>query len=180
MIDVAMLSPGHCWVTRTTNGPFIDTGIEVEFGQRGRMYLSMDALREMADVAGLLHPAVDEEEVFKRGYDLGYDESSKENHGDELSAVADRLAYLVGELRGAVLVEGGPAQPSDAGDGEVASDVDDAPDAGALGDAGDGDDLDGSVGDGAGDAPVEVRRPARRKGPAGVPANRGDGAPLRI
>lgn len=180
MIDVAMLSPGHCWVTRTPNGPFIDTGIEVAFGQRGRMYLSMDALREMADVAGLLAPTVDEEEVFKRGYDQGYDEAVKENHGADLGSAVDRLAYLVGELRGVAGLEGGLAQSADAGDGADTSDSDDASDAGALGDGGDGNDLDGTVGDGANNPPVEVRRPARRKGPAGVPANRGDDASLRI
>jgi hypothetical protein len=55
LTDAPSISPGVCWITKTGVGPFIDTGIDLSKNvvDRGRMYISVDALREMAQVAGL-------------------------------------------------------------------------------------------------------------------------------
>lgn len=48
LIEEAVTAPGVCWVTKTDKGPFIDTGTTVAFGEFGRLYLSVAAVREMA------------------------------------------------------------------------------------------------------------------------------------
>ncbi len=74
--------PGHCWFTKTAVGPFVDTGVDLSVARidRGRIYISFDALREMARVAGIL----DEEEPKtvglrkKQWYEEGYNDAVKE------------------------------------------------------------------------------------------------------
>jgi hypothetical protein len=54
MVDAPTLQPAVDFVTKSPNGPFLDTGINVIPEMRGRVYLSVDTIREMAEIAGLL------------------------------------------------------------------------------------------------------------------------------
>jgi hypothetical protein len=63
------LAPGDDYITRSLKGPFIDTGLQIKPGQarHGRVYLSHDTVREMAEILGLfdgLVPAGEEEECL--------------------------------------------------------------------------------------------------------------------
>jgi len=53
--DAPSNSPGVCYITRTSVGPFIDTGVDMstQVIDRGRLYLAVDVIREMAQLAGL-------------------------------------------------------------------------------------------------------------------------------
>jgi hypothetical protein len=53
--DAPVLQPAVDFITKSPNGPFIDTGMDVTFEQRGRLYLSVETIKEMAEVAGLLN-----------------------------------------------------------------------------------------------------------------------------
>ena len=58
------LAPGDDYITRSLKGPFIDTGLQIKPGQarHGRVYLSIDTVREMAQILGLFDGLVPEEE----------------------------------------------------------------------------------------------------------------------
>lgn len=101
LVDSLTRAPGVCWVTRTDKGPFIDTGTEIEFGSFGRLYLSVEAIREMADVAGLFDIDMSEAQnkensSAQRGYDLGV----KENIGESLRDIVNRLDGVAYRLSG--------------------------------------------------------------------------------
>lgn len=84
LIDEALTAPGVCWITKTDKGPFIDTGIAVKFGEFGRVYLSVAAVREMA---GLLE---DDTEVS-----IPVEEPEEEKSvDDELRDLAVQLARI--------------------------------------------------------------------------------------
>lgn len=95
VVDVPVLEPGHCWVSRTTDGPFIDTGIDIGrmHIERGRLYLSFDVLREMAREAGIIDEgkSVSAELKEKEWYDKGYSDALKENYGNLLNRLADSV-----------------------------------------------------------------------------------------
>jgi len=82
------MSPGVCWITKTGVGPFIDTGVDLSLHvvDRGRMYISVDALREMAQIAGLFDEKepVSVELKKKEWYDKGYQDASKEINKDAI------------------------------------------------------------------------------------------------
>lgn len=96
LTDAPTLQPAVDFITKSPNGPFIDTGFDVRFEQRGRVYLSVETIREMAEVAGLLETKNAEEEnlheiaIYNRGYEAGLHES--EELLGKLSAVAGRLS----------------------------------------------------------------------------------------
>ena len=93
--EAPTLEPAVCWITRSGQGPFIDTGVDVGrmHIERGRIYLSFDALREMARVAGILDEgkSASVELKEKEWFDKGYSEALKENYGDLLTRLADRV-----------------------------------------------------------------------------------------
>lgn len=94
--DTAILNPGNCWITKNAEGPFIDTGVDVGRMniERGRIYLSVEVLREMAREAGILDEgkSASVELKEKEWYNKGYSDALKENYGDVLHTLTDRLA----------------------------------------------------------------------------------------
>lgn len=96
VIDTPILNPGHCWITRTTDGPFIDTSVDVGrmHIERGRIYLSVEVVREMARVAGILDEGKSASVELKEQelYNKGYSDALKENYGDLLHNLTDRIA----------------------------------------------------------------------------------------
>lgn len=95
VVDVPVLAPGRCWVSRTTDGPLIDTGIDIGRMniERGRLYLSFDVIREMAREAGILDEgkSVSAELKEKEWYNKGYSDALKENYGSIFNQLADRV-----------------------------------------------------------------------------------------
>lgn len=61
------LAPGDDYITRSLKGPFIDTGLQIKPGQarHGRVYLSIDTIREMAQILGLFDGLVPVEEDYE-------------------------------------------------------------------------------------------------------------------
>jgi len=96
LVQAPPREPGHCWITKTAVGPFIDTGIDlsVKVIDRGRIYISIDALREMAQVAGLF----DEEEPKtvglqrKKWYDEGYNDALKEFSNESVDRFIEHIS----------------------------------------------------------------------------------------
>jgi hypothetical protein len=97
--ETPILGPGHCWISKTVDGPFIDTGVDVGrmHIERGRIYISVEILREMARVAGILDEgkSASVELKEKEWYDKGYSDALKENYGDVLNRLADRVGPSV-------------------------------------------------------------------------------------
>lgn len=95
LTDAPALAPGVCWITKTGVGPFIDTGVDLSLQviDRGRIYIAVDTLREMARVAGLF----DEEtpasvELRKKEfYDQGYKDALEEMNKDVISNFVERV-----------------------------------------------------------------------------------------
>ena len=50
MIDAPTLLPAVDWITRSPNGPFLDTGINISVENKGRVYLSVETRRDMAEI----------------------------------------------------------------------------------------------------------------------------------
>lgn len=63
MVASPSLAPGDDYITRSLKGPFIDTGLQIKPGQarHGRVYLSIDTVREMAQILGLFDGLVPKE-----------------------------------------------------------------------------------------------------------------------
>jgi len=91
--------PGHCWITRTAVGPFIDTGVDVSVGKidRGRMYISIGVLREMAQVAGLFDEGQPVSVDLRRQewYDKGYQAAMEEMSNDAVSRFIEHASRNV-------------------------------------------------------------------------------------
>lgn len=89
LVQAPPQAPGHCYITKTAIGPFIDTGMDMSIHvvDRGRLYLSVDVIREMAQIAGLF----DEKEPVtvelkqKQWYDKGYNDAMKEINQDAVN-----------------------------------------------------------------------------------------------
>lgn len=61
LVDSPALQPGHCVVTRTSTGPFVDTGIDFDdLPTYGRLYLSKDMI---VTAAGLFFDMVPAERL---------------------------------------------------------------------------------------------------------------------
>jgi hypothetical protein len=102
--------PGHCWITHTAVGPFVDTGVDVSVGKidRGRMYISISVLREMAQIAGLFEekePASVELRK-KEWFDKGYQQAMEEVSNDVVSRFIEHASRnLVGVTGNTAMVE---------------------------------------------------------------------------
>jgi len=95
LTDAPALAPGVCWITKTSKGPFIDTGIDLSKNviDRGRIYLSVEALREMAQLAGLFDEGEPKTAVLKKKqwYEEGYNEAMKELKSDVINNFVERV-----------------------------------------------------------------------------------------
>jgi hypothetical protein len=104
LTDAPALAPGVCWITKSGVGPFVDTGIDLSKGiiDRGRMYISVDALREMAQIAGLFgeEQPVSVELRKKEFYDQGYNDALKEMNKDVISNFVERIVGNVANSAG--------------------------------------------------------------------------------
>jgi hypothetical protein len=89
------MSPGVCWITKSGVGPFIDTGIDLSLHvvDRGRMYISVDVIREMAQLAGLFDETapVSVELRKKELYDQGYRDALEEMNKDVINNFVERV-----------------------------------------------------------------------------------------
>lgn len=57
IVDAPPLDPGHCIVTQTSEGPFIDTLIDYDdLPALGRVYIAKDAVMSMAQMFGATPP----------------------------------------------------------------------------------------------------------------------------
>ena len=74
MTDAPALQPAVDFITKSPVGPFIDTGLNVTFEMRGRVYLSVETIKEMAQIAGLLeNKNAQEKSLYEAGiYNRGY------------------------------------------------------------------------------------------------------------
>lgn len=94
--DAPTLQPAVDFITKSPNGPFIDTHFDVAFENRGRVYLSVETIKEMAEVAGLLENKnaqeknLHDEANYNRGYEAGLKEGA--DLIAKLSAVTGRLS----------------------------------------------------------------------------------------
>jgi hypothetical protein len=110
VVTAAPLMPGTDWVTKSPNGPFIDTGVDVKFNERGRLYLAVETIREMAEIAGLFDvvPIAQAAEMAEQ-YELGRSAGIKEDLNGRLGSIRDQLVSLASVLGDAgVRVEGVP------------------------------------------------------------------------
>lgn len=103
LMPVALQNPGVDFITKSPNGPMIDTGKVVTF-EEGRwghhIYLSVDTIREMAEIAGLFEGLSPTEEVDEETpeYKAGYADALKENLHGQLADIADRLGFVADRL----------------------------------------------------------------------------------
>ena len=106
------MAPGNDLVTGSTVGPFIDTAYDVPFGLRGRVYLSVETIEEMARVAGLFDsPDKKTKALIEAAYGRGHDNAVRESLGGDLRNIHDRLAVVADWLGSlATVVEPAPDQ----------------------------------------------------------------------
>jgi hypothetical protein len=95
LVDAPALDPGVCWITKTSKGPFIDTGVDLSKTviDRGRIYLSVDVIREMAQLAGLFEEGEPKTAGLKkkRWYEEGYNAAVKELQNDVVNNFVERV-----------------------------------------------------------------------------------------
>ncbi len=104
LVDTPAMLPGDCWISRTSVGPFIDTGTDVPFERRGRVYINVDVLREMAFEAGLFEGLVPSTQV-EEAYRNGRADAIKENINGDLAGAAAALRSAADRVD-ALLVDG--------------------------------------------------------------------------
>lgn len=105
VVPVATLAPGVDWVTRSPEGPFIDTGVEVAFAEHGRLYLSVETVRQLADVAGLLDGLVIDGMEIEAAREEGYERALKES-------IVEHLGSYISELGGILAAASGDSDPA--------------------------------------------------------------------
>ena len=110
LVDAPPLDPGVCWITKTSKGPFIDTGVDLSktVVDRGRIYLSVDVLREMAQIAGLFDEGEPKTAGLKKKqwYEEGYQAAVKELQNDVVNNFVERvIGTTAGAASSAELVE---------------------------------------------------------------------------
>lgn len=99
IVDAPELAPAVDFITRTPNGPFIDTGLNVTFDMRGRMYLSVETIEEMARVAGLLEKKtttgqhLHEKTIYNEGYKDGLKDAG--DLSGKLDLILPRIADAI-------------------------------------------------------------------------------------
>lgn len=107
LVNAPALAPGVDYLTRSAQGPFVDTGIDApQVNGRGvdRIYLSVDTIRFLADLAGVTSRPDDE--ALGRAKREGIMIGIKEDIGGDIRGVVRTLDRLVGHLRDGL--DGGP------------------------------------------------------------------------
>ena len=159
LTEAPTLAPGVCWISRTATGPFVDTGVDVGrlHIERGRIYLSVETIRELARVAGVLDegPSANAQLFAQEQFNKGYAEALKENYGDLIRHLSERVAAGVVD----------PASAAGAGEAEAS---------GSVAGAELGNDKD------AGGPERQVANTGSRKRPSSVSANSGDESAYRL
>lgn len=127
--DAPTLQPAVDFITKSPNGPFIDTGLNVTFEMRGRVYLSVETIKEMAEIAGLLENKNSQEkslhdiEIYNKGFKDGLKEgtdlsgklSDIRRHLSGVDSVSDVADVSVDE---AVVNDAGEESGKSAGDSD--------------------------------------------------------------
>jgi hypothetical protein len=156
MIDAPALAPAVDYFTRTPNGPFLDTGVEVNFGMKGHIYIAIETLREMAEIAGIIGELKDpgamnlhEIAIYNRGLKDGIERN--EELREHLSGILAHLGSVdSGDSPDAEPDPAGGAAPvaaPETGEGDAAgAPVGDPPQRGARGKARDADRSEGADG----------------------------------
>lgn len=153
VVSAAPMMPGTDWVTKSPNGPFIDTGVDIKFNERGRLYLSVETIREMAEIAGLFDvEPVNQDAALAEQYELGRSAGIKEDLNGRVSDLVDQLVSCATVLRDTAIPVG--PEPED---------VDSAASNAGVAD----------------DSPEPTVGPTRKRGRNDVPAATGDGS-LRV
>ena len=95
LTDAPALAPGVCWITKTGVGPFIDTGVDLSLHviDRGRIYIAVDTLREMAQLAGLFDETAPVSVELRKQeiYNQGYKDALEEMNKDVISNFVERV-----------------------------------------------------------------------------------------
>jgi hypothetical protein len=170
LTDAPALAPGVCWITKTGVGPFIDTGVDLSLQviDRGRIYIAVDTLREMARVAGLFEEeAPTSVELRKKEfYDQGYKDALEEMNKDVISNFVERvISNPAFTASGAAVVA--PESDHTAAGAAIADSA--SADVGTPEDGADSDKVERK-----GSSPRSVKRPAR------VSTNSSDDANFRL
>lgn len=170
LTNAPAMAPGVCWITKTGVGPFIDTHVDLSLHvvDRGRIYISVDALREMAQVAGLFDEKepVSVELKKKEWYDKGYQAALEEINKDAINHFVERVVSHSASTAGAAT----PVAPEGSGTAAGAAVPDSASaDVGAQQDSAD-------------TGKVERKSSGSRsvKRPAGVSTNSSDESNFRL
>ena len=132
MTDAPTLLPAVDFVTRSPNGPFLDTGINLTVEHKGRVYLSVETLREMAEIAGILDTRTAQEKslydiaIYNKGFEDGL------KGGSDLIGKLDSVLSAIHSGSGDVLISGASVveagkDSSNSESGESDSNSDDVP-----------------------------------------------------
>lgn len=127
IVTAPTLQPAVDFITKTPNGPFIDTGLNVTFEMRGRVYLAVATIKEMAEIAGLLdsktaqEKSVHDTQTYNQGYEAGLKEGT--DLIGKLNSVISRIDRSVGDTADSVTVVD-EAEPNPAGNKPRKSDSD--------------------------------------------------------
>lgn len=167
--------PGVDFFTRTSVGPFLDTGKSVwVLTANGKahehVYIALSTLKELAGVAGILSATEAEK---NRAYGEGYADSLKENIGGDLRGLADTLSFVTERLdsiRSALGASDLGSRLAPEGAGATGADAD----SGAEDDRG----SEGSGDRGDESTPLEGVDAYLDLRPAGIPSGTGNGKPL--
>jgi hypothetical protein len=110
LVTAAPMAPGTDWVTKSPDGPLIDTGVDIKFNERGRLYLSVETIREMARIAGLFAEKPDDQAAaLAEQHEIGRKAGIEENLNGRLGTIVDQLVSVASLLRNSdVHVEGVP------------------------------------------------------------------------
>lgn len=103
LVQDATMFPYKDAITGSGKGPFIDTGIQTipEYGEfeGRRIYLSIDTVREMADIMKLTWNPEAVSDARTKGYVEGKLDATQEELGGNLARVAGDLGVVVDYLR---------------------------------------------------------------------------------
>lgn len=166
LTETPILSPGVDWLTRSPDGPLIDTGVDIAFGATGRLYLSVETVRQLADVAGLFEGFVlgDAGDAIEVAREEGYGRALKENIIGQLGSIVDELG---GIFRAATADDQLPVVPTAPVAGEELPEPNSAPDPEPHSDP----EPDPFAGG-------QAKRPSRSRRPAVVPVDTGNDNPF--